>query len=48
MGYVIVGAIILIGFMPFSIRNLTEYRQEQISKKASLLGVQLDFEESKK
>jgi len=47
MGYIVVGAIILIAFMPFSIRNQTKYRQEQISKRASLLGVQLDFEERK-
>lgn len=48
MGYVVVGAIILVAFMPFSIRNLTKYRQERISKRASLLGVQLGFEDSKK
>lgn len=48
MGYIIVGAIILITFMPLSIRNLTKYRQEQISKRALSLGVQLDFEESRK
>lgn len=47
MGYIVVGAIILIAFMLFSIRNQTKYRQEQISKRASLLGVQLDFEERK-
>lgn len=48
MGYIIVGAIILVGFLPLSVRSITKIRQERISKTASRLGVQLDFEERNK
>lgn len=48
MGYVIIGAIVLIAIMPFSIRNRTKYMQEQISKKAALLGIDVDFGTAKK
>jgi len=48
MGYVIIVIVILVGLLPFSIRNITKFRQERISKKASQLGVQLDFEENNK
>lgn len=48
MGYLIIGAIVLIAVMPFSIRNRTKLKQEQISKKAALLGIDLDFGTTKK
>lgn len=48
MGYLIIGAIVLIAVMPFSIRNRTKFKQEQISKKAALLGIDLDFGTTKK
>ena len=50
MGYVIIVIVIviLVGLLPFSIRNITKFRQERISKKASQLGVQLDFKENNK
>lgn len=43
MGYVILGAIVIITILPFSIRNRTKFLQERISKKAAMLGVDLDF-----
>ena len=43
MGYIIIGAIVIIAILPFSIRNRTKFLQERISKKAAMLGVDLDF-----
>lgn len=51
MGYIIIGiigAIVLVAIMPFSIRNRTKFRQEQISKKLALFGIDLDFGTTKK
>lgn len=48
MGYIIIGAIVLVAVMPFSIRSRTKFKQEQISKKAALFGIDLDFGTAKK
>lgn len=47
MGYIIIGAILLIAVLPFSIRNRTKNKQEQISKKAALYGIDLNFNKNK-
>lgn len=33
MVYIIIGALVLIALMPFSVRNKTKFKQEQIEKK---------------
>lgn len=43
MVYVIIGALVLIALMPFSIRNKTKFKQEQIKKKAVHMGIDLSF-----
>ena len=48
MGYILIGAILLVAVMPFSIRNRTKLKQEQVSKKAASFGIDLDFGTSKK
>lgn len=48
MGYVIIGALLIVALMPFSIRNQTRYRQERIKKKAALYGIDLSLEDNKK
>lgn len=48
MGYIIIGTIALVAVMPFSIRNRTKFKQEQISKKAASFGIDLDFGTAKK
>lgn len=48
MGYIIIGAIILVSVMPFSIKSRTKFKQEQISKKAASFGIDLDFGTAKK
>lgn len=43
MVYIIIGALVLIALMPFSIRNKTKFKQEQIKKKAAHMGIDLSF-----
>ena len=45
MWYVIISAVVLIILMPFSIKNRTKQKQEQIKKKAAMFGVDLDFKD---
>ena len=46
MVYFVIGIIVIIAVMPYSIRNLTKYRQEKICKKAKMLGIDLNFEKT--
>lgn len=43
MVYVIIGALVLIALMPFSVRNKTKFKQEQIENKAAHMGIDLSF-----
>ena len=45
MWYVLIVAIVVILLMPFSIRNRTKQKQEQIEKKAAKFGMDLDFQD---
>ena len=45
MWYVLIVAIVVILLMPFSIRNRTKQKQEQIKKKAAKFGIAIINEE---
>lgn len=47
MGYILLGGIILLALLPFSIRNQTAHRKELISGKAARYGIALNFDEEK-
>ena len=48
MVYVIIGVVILIALLPFSIKNKLKDRQKQIEKKAKAMGVDLTFTDRQK
>jgi hypothetical protein len=47
MKYLAIGVIALVSLLPLIIRNQTEYRKEQITKKANAYGIDLDLSKQK-
>ncbi len=39
----VIGFVIVLAILPFSIRNSKKYKQDRIAKKAKSFGVELDF-----